>query len=243
MAKTIPLYAKAKTQGYVSLVSSLGDETTIVNAARVSFDREVKILTKSDQRLIEYLLKHKHTSTLEHNLITFKFKAPLFVARQHMRHRTWSFNEVSRRYTSENLEFYCPLTFREQAKSNRQSSVVGSGFNPILETIGGILMDYPSRADEDVRLHVKNSLTLYENMLKNGVCREQARMILPQNLYTTYIGTVNLNNLIKFLNLRDHEGAQQEIQELAQATRAIAEHVWPEIMSIISRNKQEAKTA
>lgn len=242
MSKTIQLYPNATTQGYVSLVSSLGDETTIVNAARVSFDKEVKTLTKSDRRLIKYLLQHKHTSTLEHNLLTLKFKAPLFVARQHMRHRTWSFNEVSRRYTSENLEFYCPITFRQQAKSNRQSSINGSEFNPVLETIAGTLMNYPSRADEDVCLHVKNSLTLYNSMLENGICREQARMILPQNLYTTYIGTVNLNNLIKFLNLRDHEGAQKEIQELAQATRAIAEHVWPEIMSIIPNSKQEIET-
>ena len=108
--------------GRVELVQSMGTDLTIVNSARVSFGKEKKELDDKDKKLIKYLVEHRHTSTFEHNLVTFRFKVPLFIRSQHHRHRTWSYNEISRRYTSFDMEFYHPGTFRSQHASNRQAS-------------------------------------------------------------------------------------------------------------------------
>lgn len=229
----IDLYNDSKTLGFVELVDYLGSPLTPVNAARVSFAKESLELNDKDRKLIKYLIKEHHTSPFEHNVLTLKFKVPIFVARQHMRHRTWSFNEVSRRYTALDIDFYTPQVFRPQHKSNRQASLIGSDYNPLLRTIKGEIEDHNCYANEALENHIENSMRLYDEMIDSGIAREQARMVLPQNLYTTYIGTVNLNNLIKFIKLRDHEGAQVEIQEVAKACKAIAKHCWPEIIEFL----------
>ena len=108
--------------GSVSYVDHLGTDLTIVNSARVSFGVEKHELDARDRKLIDYLIKHKHTSTFEHNDITFKFVVPLFIRSQHHRHRTWSYNEISRRYSDKGLVFYLPEVFRTQHESNRQAS-------------------------------------------------------------------------------------------------------------------------
>ena len=174
-----------------------------------------------DTKVIRYLINHRHTSTLEHNIVTYRFVVPLFVRSQHHRHRTWSYNEISRRYTAENLRFYEPSAFRTQHKSNRQASNLDES-NPIVYPDQSI-----STASELVRNHHQYSVQLYHDMMEAGVCREQARGVLPQNLYTEYYGTCNLNNLIKFIELRTHEGAQWEIQQVARACLDIAEKLWP----------------
>lgn len=230
MSTKIELYSNSSTPGYVELINAMGDALTPVNAARVSFGKESKKLSERDKKLISYLIKENHTSPFEHNVITFKFKVPLFVARQHMRHRTWSYNEISRRYTDVDLDFYLPQTFRTQHESNRQASVQDSAENPVLKTLAGTHMNYDIRASDALLTHVDNSVKFFIELIENGVSREQARMVLPQNMYTTYIGTVNLNNLIKFIKLRDHEGAQHEIREMALACKQLAKQVWPEIM-------------
>ena len=119
-AKTIQLYGDGI--GRVDYVQHMGSDLTVVNSARVSFGVEKEELDDRDRKLINYLIKHRHTSTLEHNLITFRFVVPLFVRSQHHRHRTWSYNEISRRYTDVNIQFYEPKQFRTQHKSNRQAS-------------------------------------------------------------------------------------------------------------------------
>lgn len=205
--------------GSVEYVSHMGDDRTIVNSARVSFGKEVEEVTERDEKLINYLIQHRHTSTLEHCAITFRVKVPLFIRSQHHRHRTWSYNEISRRYTDFNLEFYEPQEFRTQHKSNRQASNADELTNPVLP--GG------SDCDEAVALHHQMSLNLYNDMIEAGVCREQARGVLPQNLYTEYYATTNLNNLLKFVDLRTHDGAQWEIQQLASAMLDIAERLYP----------------
>ena len=91
--------------GSVEYVEHMGSDLTIVNAARVSFGKQKEEIDGKDKKLIKYLIKHRHTSTLEHNLVTFRFCVPLFIRSQHHRHRTWSYNEISRRYTDENLQF------------------------------------------------------------------------------------------------------------------------------------------
>lgn len=212
--------------GFVELVDHMGSDLTIVNSARVSFGKQKSSLDEKDEKLIRYLVKHRHTSTFEHNVATFRIKVPLFVRSQHHRHRTWSYNEISRRYTEYNIEFYEPSQFRTQHKSNRQASNVENLVNPI---VGYIKIPHgaSSSASQLVRLHHERSLALYESLLSAGICREQARGVLPQNMYTEYYGTCNLNNLLKFIQLRTHEGAQWEIQQLAKGMLTIAKELWP----------------
>lgn len=225
MTKQIKLYNSVNDNiGSVELVQHMGDDKTIVNAARVSFGVEKEILNERDKKLIKYLIEHKHTSTLEHNIATFKFCVPMFVRSQHMRHRTWSYNEISRRYTDKDLKFYQPKEFRTQHKSNRQASNELDLTNP---TIAATFLDTYATANEAIGLWTEYSLDLFDKLIDKGVCREQARMVLPQNLYTEYYGTVNLSNLLKFIGLRLHDGAQWEIQQVAKACLTIAQELWP----------------
>lgn len=211
--------------GKIELVQSMGEDITVVNSARVSFGVQKESLDAKDKKLIHYLIDHQHTSTLEHNIATFRIKVPLFVRSQHHRHRTWSYNEISRRYTDVNMEFYIPESYRTQHKSNRQASNTDNQINPQMDSYPVLL---ESRlCNEAVDYHVQNSIKLYNDMIKKGIAREQARMVLPQNLYTEYYATANLNNILKFINLRTHEGAQWEIQKLAEGMLDIIEDLWP----------------
>ena len=224
--KTIHIYDDGI--GSVSLVDAMGSDVTVVNSARVSFGIEKDELDKRDKKLINYLIKHKHTSTLEHNLITFKFVVPLYVRSQHHRHRTWSYNEISRRYTDKDLRFNEPDKFRTQHDSNRQASNPEDVRNPQLEVYSPMSSE-PIRmlASRRIEQHHSESVKLFDELLAVGICREQARGILPQNLYTEYYGTVNLSNLLKFIDLRTHEGAQWEIQKVAEACLDIATELFP----------------
>jgi thymidylate synthase (FAD) len=195
-------------QGWVGLIDKMGTESSIVNAARVSFGKIKKDINEKDIVLLEYLIENRHTSPLEHLVFTFSIYCPLFIRGQWHRHRTWSYNEISRRYTEMDIEFFTPSKLRQQAKINRQASVD----SPVFDDKKLILS-----IDE----HNKKSLKLYENLLKQGACREQARGVLPQNMMVTFWGTVNLNNLLHFLDLRDHDHAQWEIREYAIAIKKL----------------------
>ena len=208
--------------GKVELVDHIGNDLTIVNSARVSFGVHKTELDDKDRKLIRYLIKHKHTSTLEHCFVTFRIKVPLFIRSQHHRHRTWSYNEISRRYTDENLEFYEPMTFRTQHEKNRQASNEENQIDPVVYELGKV------KASKAIRDHHLAAVFLYEEMMRKGVCREQARGILPQNLYTEYYASANLNNVLKFIELRSHEGAQWEIQKVAEAMLKTLEKLYPE---------------
>ena len=212
--------------GRVDYISHMGSDLSVVNSARVSFGVKKSELDNRDRKLISYLIKHRHTSTLEHCVITFKFTVPLFVRSQHHRHRTWSYNEISRRYTDKDMQFYLPKEFRTQHKSNRQASNEEDIINPVIVHDWS---DYGEgiRAAEILQLQTNRALDTYRDLMSNGVCREQARMILPQNLYTEYYGTTNLNNLLKFIDLRTHTGAQWEIQKAAEACLEIAKDLFP----------------
>ena len=233
--KNIIHYLYGDDIGSVSLVESYGTDLTIVNAARVSFGVKKDNVDERDQKLIKYLVDHRHTSTFEHCGATFRFVVPLFVRSQHMRHRTWSYNEISRRYTDKDLQFYMPNSFRTQHKTNRQASnleLINPPIVPDLSDFGhGIL------ADVAINNHVKSSLTLFHRLITEGVCREQARMVLPQNLYTEYYGTCCLSNLLKFISLRTHEGAQWEIQKVAEACLEISKSLWPEAVGAFTSER------
>ena len=221
--------------GKIDLVQHMGEDITVVNSARVSFGVQKESLDAKDEKLIKYLVNHKHTSTLEHNIATFRIKVPLFVRSQHHRHRTWSYNEISRRYTDINMEFYVPKTYRTQHKSNRQASNINEEINP---QMGCYPIGLESRlCNEAVEHHIQNSLCLYKEMIDKGIAREQARMILPQNLYTEYYATANLSNILKFINLRTHEGAQLEIQVLANSMLDIVSELWPITVSAYRSRK------
>jgi len=227
--KSIELYGDGI--GFVDYVTHSGTDLTVVNSARVSFGVEKSELDQRDKRLIRYLIRHRHTSTLEHCSVTFRFTVPLYVRSQHHRHRTWSYNEISRRYTDVGIEFYEPKEFRTQHESNRQASNIDELINPVLSC--------GSDCDEMVGLHHQMSLDLYNRMIAAGVCREQARGVLPQNLYTKYYGTVNLSNLLKFIDLRTHMGAQWEIQKVAEACLEIATDLFPETVGAYRKIKEE----
>ncbi len=224
MNKRIELYGDGI--GAVEYVEHMGSDLSVVNSARVSFGKQKMTMDERDEKLIRYLIEHRHTSTLEHNLVTFRFCVPIFVRSQHHRHRTWSYNEISRRYTDIDIKFYQPDSFRTQHKSNRQASNVDNLIDPVI--IPDLSdTEYGKTASTVIKEHNSNSLNLYENLIKMGVCREQARGVLPQNMYTEYYGTTNLNNLLKFIDLRTHVGAQWEIQKVAEACLDMAANLWP----------------
>ena len=239
--KTIYLYGDGI--GKVQLIESYGSDKSVVNSARVSFGQHKEELDERDKKLINYLIKHRHTSTLEHCGITFKFVVPLYIRSQHHRHRTWSYNEISRRYTDVDLRFYEPEAFRTQHKSNRQASNAEELINPIMNSedeshpkFGEWI--HPITAAEFVAAHNADSLVLFEQLIEAGVCREQARGVLPQNLYTEYYGTCALSNLLKFIDLRTHEGAQWEIQKVAEACLEIATDLFPETVGAYRRIRE-----
>ena len=214
----MPLYEDNK--GFVELVDAGGDDLTVVNSARVSFGKHKTELEAKDKKLIKYLIKHKHTSTLEHCFVTFRVKVPLFVRSQHHRHRTWSYNEISRRYTDFDIQFYEPEAFTTQHKSNRQASNAEELIDPVIES-------WQYEASDCITMHHDASLKLFNELIEAGVCREQARGILPQNMYTEYYASANLNNILKFIDLRTHDGAQWEIQEMAKGMLKIIEKLYP----------------
>jgi thymidylate synthase (FAD) len=237
MSKILLYEEVGDTIGSVELVETMGSDLTVVNAARVSFGAHKDELDEKDIKLIKYLAEHRHTSPFEHCSVTFRCHVPLFVRSQHHRHRTWKYNEVSRRYTSENLEFYEPTLFRPQHKSNRQASVDAPQRVWISDGRGD--------AHEAIVAHHRASLELFERLLEAGVSREQARGVLPQNLYTTYYATVDLSNLSKFYSLRTHDGAQWEIRKLAEGmaelVKPIFPHAWSALLDRANKDNGEHK--
>lgn len=194
-------------------------EFAAVKSARVSLGAGLKTIRK-DNNLIDYLIKHKHTSPFESISFTFYIKCPLYISKQIMRHRTFSFNEFSMRYSEAKHEMYVPSEFRKQAAINKQSS------------------DGKIKGDASQLLYEKSINIAYETYKKLiilGVCREQARGVLPVCTMTTFYATVNLNNLFKFLTLRMASDAQQEIQEVANAMHILAKKIAPIAFAAMSK--------
>lgn len=212
-------------KGFVELINSMGDDNTIVASARVSYLGESKG-PEQDGKLIKYLLENEHMSPFEQVEFQFRVKCPLFVARQWMRHRMWSYNEVSRRYTSEEIDFYIPSHFRKPSNKNKQTSIEG-----YFETEKELLEDYEK--------YIWLSQALYEYYLDCGVAKEQARMILPQSLYTKFYAKTDLRNLLHFVELRNSSHAQYEIQIYASAIETIIENIVPVTYSIWKKLKAE----
>tara|TARA_R110002072_G_scaffold84065_15_gene190611 strand:+ start:4410 stop:5189 length:780 start_codon:yes stop_codon:yes gene_type:complete len=188
--------------GFVRLVDTMPREdldTSIVQAARVSY-AEGTTTTRNDEGLIRYLLRHWHTTPFE--MVEFKFhiKMPIFTARQHLRHRTASVNEMSARYSIVPSEYFLPDSYRGQSTVNKQSS----------EGELGLAMD-------GTRNNCDSSFELYNDLIDQGCCRELARIHLPQATYTEFYWKINLHNLMHYLRLRMEPGAQKEIRDYANA--------------------------
>ncbi len=196
----------------VELIRVSGSDIDIVNAARVSFGKITTKIEPKDDKLIRYLLRHLHTSPFEHNQLSFRIKTPLFVARQWMRHRMNSYNEISYRYVKSKLEFYIPADWRYQDQDNRQAS-------------------FGKFQDEELlnkyQVALQQASQAYNDLLEAGVCREQARGLLPLCTYTEFIFTCNLHSFMHFIKLRTAAGAQWEIQVFAQAMLDLARPYFP----------------
>ena len=181
----------------VTLVDSMGTDLSVVNAARVSFAKESNEFSDKDAKLINYLAKHNHWSPFGHASLQFRIKAPIFVARQLVKHQVglvW--NEVSRRYVDDEPEFYIPSEWRLKADDKKQ----GSSDETIEYSLGSTL--------EFVK-------TTYQNMLKANIAPEMARMILPQNLYTEWYWSGSLMAFARVCNLRCKPDTQWETQQIA----------------------------
>lgn len=206
--------------GFIQLIQSVGDDTGIVNSARVSFGKRIDTIEDKDKKLIKYLLEHDHGTPFEHNSLTFLIKAPLFVVQQHLRHRISSFNQISARYVEIKEEFYIPENFREQSKNNRQASIESNSLDN-------------QKAKEIYTESLKVCYAKYQELLSLGVAREQARGLLPHCTYSEYYWTCNLRSLLHFIKLRDHSGAQWEIQQYAKTMKEIAKEIFPVSFRII----------
>lgn len=196
--------------------TGISADMAVVNAARVSYLGESKG-EEADRKLLRYLVRNRHTSPFEQVIFKFRIRAPLVVWWQWVRHRTWSFNFQSGRYTEfDENDFYVPDIWRKQSALNKQGS-------------DGALNDADSFAlHRALDEHAARGYALYEDALARGASREMARLFLPGfAVYYTAVATIDAHNLLGFLRLRDHEHAQHEIRVYAQAIREIMRDVMP----------------
>lgn len=208
----------------VELIHYIGDDLDVVNAARVSFNKKSYSLVEQDKRLINYLAKHKHHSPFNHSFLSFRIKAPIFVARQLVKHKFMPWNEVSRRYVDSEPEFYFPEYWRKKAENVKQGSSgdkVELRFNNLLDADGDDLLITPYE-------HCQDSLQMYKDMLSQGVCPEQARMILPQNMMTEWRWSGTLGAFLDMLVLRLDPHTQKETRDVAEKIAKYVRTIFPE---------------
>ena len=221
-----------------TLLNVMGDDLTVANAARVSFHKNSPALVAGDVKLINYLAKHKHFSPFNHCFVSFRIKAPIFVARQLVKHKFMPFNEVSRRYVTEEPEFFWPDVWRNQAENVKQgSSNEASQYMQEEQWDGTEYTDCYSTADALVKQSVMSSLDWYNDMIENGVCAEQARMVLPLNLMTEWWWSGTLGAYADMLKLRLDPHTQQESREVAEMIRDQLMPKFPISLNALLENK------
>ncbi|MHB0800497.1 FAD-dependent thymidylate synthase [Bacillus thuringiensis] len=218
------MFINVLDKGYVRLVDTMGCDLSVVNSARVSYDKESTELTDKDIRLIKFLAREGHTSPFRHATLQFEIYAPLMVARQHWKyivgsdHTMDAWNESSRRYITEEPTFYIPAA--DKWRSAPDNSKQGSG-----EEVGGLvgrvataeLLDYVERGEQ-----------LYNDAIESGICAEQARLFLPAyGMYVRYYWTASLQSVVHFLNQRLAHDAQLEIQSYAKAVLELSKEIFP----------------
>jgi len=212
--------------GFVRLVDSMGSDLSIVRSARVSYNADWRsgVDEGSDEKLLKFLWKNKHTSPFESVEIQFEIKCPLFIARQWHRHRTASYNEVSARYTELPEEFYVPniAVIGSQSSVNKQARDFGESISTKANKIQRIIEDDCQR-----------SFNRYKSLLAEGCPRELARSVLPLATYTRFFAKANLRNWLHFLELRLDPHAQYEIRVYAEAIKTILKDIVPVTWEII----------
>ena len=209
---------KVLDHGFVELVDHMPQQNldkAIVDGARVSYQTGTTT-TRGDRGLIRYLVRNWHTSPLELVVFKFRIKAPLYIARQWLRHRTESVNEMSARYSIVDEEYYEPEVLRKQSEINHQGSE------------GVVEVD--DKLAKVISTQYKNAFILYQHLLDTGVCREQARGVLPQSTYTSFVWKMDLHNLMHFLQLRMDHHAQKEIRDYATAIYELVQPLVPHSM-------------
>lgn len=208
-------------KGYVKLLLSAADASFVAKFARASFDVQDAKTAKEDERLINYLVEHEHTSPIEAGEMWFQAKLPLFVRDQLVRHRTMSMNIQSLRYSKHDGDYYLPSVdrMRLQDKWNKQ----GSG-DPLDPSVALFLI-------QNIKDHSDSSYKKYTNMVSYGLAKETARMVIPTNFFVTMCFKVDTKNLMHFLKLRDDGHAQWEIQQLAKMIDHFFKREFPELHS------------
>ncbi len=207
---------KVLDHGFIRLVDYMGGDSRIVQSARVSYGKGTKSV-REDEALIDYLMRHQHTSPFEQVVLTFHCKMPIFIARQWIRHRAARVNEISGRYSVMEDEFYLPeeTAIQYQNKDNRQGRDPQEVPAHLRQKVLDILTKGQQVAYDD-----------YQKMLADDIARELARINLPLSLYTQWYWQIDLHNLFHFLELRMDEHAQWEIRQyanvIADITRAVA---------------------
>jgi thymidylate synthase (FAD) len=207
--------------GFVRLVDSMGNDLSVVRAARVSYDAAWRAGEDqgSDRRLIGYLWRNKHTSPFEAVSFTFEVKAPIFVFRQWHRHRTWSYNELSARYRELPEEFYVP----KPEMIGAQSTITKQA----RDLTASIDLAENERSARIIENTCRLAFQRYKELLERGIPRELARSVLPVATYSHMFGSVNLLNLLRFLSLRSDAHAQYEIRVYAAAMLDLVREVVP----------------
>lgn len=232
MIKIMPDPISVLDDGYVRLVDTLGDDLSIVNAARVSYDKESNEFTDRDAKLINFLLREKHTSPFRHAALTFEVYAPLFVARQWWKYAVASthvdeqngWNESSRRYITEDEKFYIPLPHEWRSKPS--NSKQGSG-EPVDEEVGQKYFDMLCQA-------VVDGTEAYHQAIDDGIAPEIARLFLPAyGMYVRWRWTVSLQGVLTFLDQRLEHDAQYEIQRYAEAVLSLTKEAYPETIGML----------
>ncbi|CAF1802986.1 Flavin-dependent thymidylate synthase [Bacillus subtilis] len=210
--------------GYVRLTNVMGSDLSVVNSARVSYDKESTELDEKDIRLIKFLARERHTSPFRHATLQFEVYAPLMVARQHWKyivgadHTMDAWNESSRRYITEEPTFYIPKP--DEWRSAPENSKQGSGST--------IDIDEGADFTEELMDFVEKGEWLYNDAISRGICAEQARLFLPAyGMYVRYYWTASLQSVTHFLNQRLAHDSQAEIQEYAKAVYALAKPKFP----------------
>jgi thymidylate synthase (FAD) len=199
----------------VTYIDHMGSDLSVVNAARVSFGKqsdwmprvhngEAKVLQHKDDKLIKYLAKHKHYSPFNHTFVTFHVAAPVFVARQLVKHEYMPWNEISRRYVDDEPEFYKPDVWRGRSSDKKQGSEGSIDFKVRGKGVGAEVSDF-----------AYGDLHLYNSMIEQGVCPEQARMVLPQSMMTEWYWSGTMKAFHKMCSLRCKPDTQLETQIVA----------------------------
>ena len=231
----------------VELIDHMGSDLSVVNAARVSFDKASEweeihnltrekpllVLSHKDTKLISYLAEHNHWSPFAHAFASFRIKAPIFVARQLVKHQVGlAWNEVSRRYVDSEPEFYTPDVWRKRADNVKQGSS-----DEAVERLNFIgRFDDSDRVSDHAKRVNDHALEVYNRMLDSGVCPEQARMVLPQSMMTEWIWSGSLYAFARVCHLRLDSHTQKETQVIAQGIAKELEQLFPVSWKALLKN-------